>query len=64
MVDSVDCPRCHTPMEPGFIADRTYGGVGGREVGSWAAGASLVGHGETRGSCPRDYDAVSAMRRA
>jgi hypothetical protein len=26
MAASVDCLRCHTPMEPGFIADRTYGG--------------------------------------
>jgi hypothetical protein len=22
----IQCLRCHTPMEPGFIADRTYGG--------------------------------------
>ncbi|HEX5178530.1 MAG TPA: hypothetical protein VFW04_04320 [Gemmatimonadaceae bacterium] len=22
----IECLRCHTPMEPGFVADRTYGG--------------------------------------
>jgi hypothetical protein len=25
MTDSVECLRCHVPMETGFIADRTYG---------------------------------------
>ncbi len=26
MKEIVECLRCHTPMEPGFIADATYGG--------------------------------------
>ncbi|MEO5815894.1 MAG: hypothetical protein ABIT20_11510 [Gemmatimonadaceae bacterium] len=26
MADPLNCLRCQTPMEPGFVADRTYGG--------------------------------------
>lgn len=26
MAAQIECLRCHTPMEPGFIADATYGG--------------------------------------
>lgn len=26
MADQVDCLRCHTPMQPGYILDRHYGG--------------------------------------
>lgn len=27
MSDRVECLRCRTPMEPGFIADDSYGGT-------------------------------------
>jgi len=26
MPDAIDCLRCHTPMEPGYVLDRQYGG--------------------------------------
>lgn len=26
MADAVECLRCHTPMEPGYVLDRRYGG--------------------------------------
>ena len=26
MNEPIECLRCHTPMEPGFVADNTYGG--------------------------------------
>ena len=35
MDTAVECLRCHTPMEPGFIADRAYGGWVEEQ---WAAG--------------------------
>jgi hypothetical protein len=26
MPEKIDCLRCHTPMEEGFVADQAYGG--------------------------------------
>ena len=39
MSEKIECLRCHTAMEPGFIADFTYGG---RVQEQWGPGAPEV----------------------
>jgi hypothetical protein len=41
MRDVIECLRCHTPMEPGFIADATYGGNVQEKWGPGEARASF-----------------------
>ena len=53
----IECLRCRTPMEPGFIADRTYGGWVEEE---WAPGRpELHWWGMSK---PKDRLAVKTMR--
>lgn len=35
MPDGIDCLRCHTPMEAGYVLDRMYGGWTAEK---WSAG--------------------------
>jgi predicted nucleic-acid-binding Zn-ribbon protein len=38
MTHSLQCPKCQSRMEQGFVLDNTYGA---RVVSQWAAGAPL-----------------------
>jgi len=48
--DAPDCPKCGTPMEPGFVLDQTYGGIAqsawvdGLPERSFWTGVKLKGH--------------------
>jgi hypothetical protein len=57
MAESHECLRCHTPLEPGFIADRTYGGF---DEERWSPGQPQTHWWGLEK--PKDTLPVSAMR--